>query len=338
MTYGGGENDLGLIFSFDLANNMYTKLKDFTGTEGARPGNGPLIEIQLDNTTPPPCTIPTFLNNQQIVLGASCGGNDGAISIIPTSGTAPFQYSINGGASYVSGPNSGYTFQRLAPGTYQLRLKGANGCESAVVTREVRLVYGVPCQSCTPPTFLNDGTIVLDASCRGNDGNISIISTSGTAPFMYSINGGATYVPGPASGFTFQNLSAGTYQLRLKDAKGCESAVVTKEVKANAFGPCVTVSAVNPGLRSVQGSDAAALLRAYPNPSKGRFQVQLKKFDSAKVKLQILDSRGTVVQTRTVNAQQTTTVDINLSQKAKGLYLVRVVSEKGTQVTKVLIQ
>jgi hypothetical protein len=282
------------------------------------------------------CTPPTFLNNLQIVLDASECGNDGNISIIPLSGTAPFMYSIDGGATYVPGGNAGHTFQELAAGTYQLRLKDANGCESAVVTREVRPnVY--PCNNapCTPPTFLNNSQIVLDASCNGGDGAIYIIPTSGTAPFMYSIDGGATYVSGPNAGYAFQNLSAGTYQLRLKDSKGCESAVVTREVKANAYGPCA-IQAVNPRLRSAAMDNAE--VRAYPNPSRGQFQVQLKRFGAERVQVQILDARGSVVQSRQVNAAETNTVDVNLSGKAKGLYLIRVVGQKGTQTSKVTIQ
>ncbi|HEU4902532.1 MAG TPA: hypothetical protein VFT06_07055, partial [Flavisolibacter sp.] len=128
------------------------------------------------------CTPPTFLNDLTIVLDASECGNDGNISIIPLSGTAPFMYSIDGGATYVPGGNAGHTFQELAAGTYQLRLKDANGCESAVVTREVRAnVYPCNTTPCTPPTFLNNSQIVLDASCSGGDGALYIIPTSGTA-------------------------------------------------------------------------------------------------------------------------------------------------------------
>jgi hypothetical protein len=294
------------------------------------------IRAQIILGPPAPCVAPSFLNNRQIVLDASCQGNDGNITIVPLSGTPPYQYSIDGGATYVAGPVYAYTFQNLAVGTYQLRLKDANGCESEIVTREVKLVYGVPCGGCIAPTFLDNSQIVLDASCNGGDGSISIIPTSGTAPFMYSIDGGATYVSGPNGGYTFQNLSAGTYQLRLKDAGGCESAIVNKDVKANAFGPCATIQALNPRLRS--GAIDGAEIRAYPNPSRGQFQVQLQRFSAERVQVQILDSRGAVLQTRTVNARETNTVDINLSGKAKGLYLIRVVSEKGTQVQKITVQ
>ncbi|WP_121354649.1 T9SS type A sorting domain-containing protein [Flavisolibacter nicotianae] len=320
-------------YSFQgLAAGMYQlRLKDANGCQSEVISR----EVKALYPCPTTCTPPTFLNDLTIVLDASECGNDGLITIIPTSGTAPFMYSIDGGATYVEGPATGYSFQGLAAGMYQLRLKDAKGCESAVVTREVRVLFPCPAK-CTKPTFRNDNTIVLDASCQGNDGNISIIPTSGTAPFMYSIDGGMTYVEGPATGYTFMNLAAGTYQLRLKDSKGCESEVVTREVKPDAFGPC-NVTTVSPRQR-VQNLASLAEVTAYPNPSSGQFQVQLKRFGAQTVQVQILDSRGVVVEQRRVNAEQSTTLPINLSNRAKGLYLIRVASSNGVQSTKVNVQ
>ena len=37
MAYGGGSNDGGVIFSYDLASSTYTKLKDFDFTNGSYP-------------------------------------------------------------------------------------------------------------------------------------------------------------------------------------------------------------------------------------------------------------------------------------------------------------
>lgn len=274
---------------------------------------------------------PSFLNNNQIVLDASCKRSDGSISIIPTSGTAPFMYSIDGGATYVTGPANGFTFQNLAPGTYQLRIKDANGCESAVVTRQLRSVYG-------GPTFLNDGTIVRDASCGMNDGNITIVPTSGTAPFQYSIDDGVTYVAGPASGYTFANLAAGNYWLRLKDANGCESQSVLRFVRPNAYGTCAT----SPGVASRTAASSADKLvtgiAVYPNPSKGQFRMKLGLLAAERVQVTVLDGKGTIVQQRQMGVSEGGIVELNLSGKAKGLYLIKVVSEKGTQVAKVVVQ
>jgi hypothetical protein len=211
-----------------------------TDNEPASPGFQPVPGSCTGNAT---CTPPTFVNNGLIILDATCANNDGNINIIPTSGTPPFVYSINGGTTYVAGPDAGYGFQNLSSGTYQLRLKDAKGCESEIIERQVKLSC-----NCRPPAFVNNGLIILDATCANNDGNVNIIPTSGTAPFMYSINGGVTYVPGPNAGYGFQGLAAGTYKLRLKDATGCESAIIERVVKLLCTDACTPPTFLNNGL------------------------------------------------------------------------------------------
>ncbi|NRB46385.1 MAG: HYR domain-containing protein, partial [Saprospiraceae bacterium] len=57
------------------------------------------------------------------------GANGGAIIIVdPVGGTAPYLYSIDNGDSY----QASASFTNLAAGTYQARIKDANGCESIV--------------------------------------------------------------------------------------------------------------------------------------------------------------------------------------------------------------
>jgi hypothetical protein len=282
------------------------------------------------NTT---CTPPTFLNTLPIVGHATCGQNDGQISIIPQSGVAPYQYSINGGVTYTSGPAVGYTFFNLAPGAYQLKLKDANGCESANIQRSVSSRYGVP-------TFLNTLPIVGNATCNLSDGQISIIPTSGKGPFMYSINGGATYVAGPNVGYTFFNLPAGTYQLRLKTTSGCETDVVTREVKKiNCLLPTPTIAGISKGIAFDKNmNDGKLQIAAYPNPSKGRFTLQVMQAILGKGELSIFDSKGTLVQKANIIIGKGNTVRVNLAGNAPGMYYLKVVSQVGTSTSKTLLQ
>ncbi|WP_162944958.1 T9SS type A sorting domain-containing protein [Flavisolibacter nicotianae] len=310
---------------------------DFGGTEGIENmalvgkimyayGNGILTSYPTS-----PCVPPVLRNDLTIVLDASCTGNDGQVSLLPLSGTPPFLYSLNGGTSYVEGPNSGYSFQNLAAGIYQLRIKDADGCESDIVTREIRKIYG-------GPLFRNDGTIVLDASCGANDGNISIIPTCGAAPFMYSIDGGTNYVEGPATGYTFQNLAPGRYQLRLKDNYGNESAIVTRNVRPNMYGPCAFVSTVRTPAGVGQEVQPASV-QVYPNPGKGLFRLSTRHFVSTVAQMTVLDAQGNVVQQKQVNTHDGNSYGLDLRGKAKGVYLVRFVGSKGEALsTRIIIQ
>ena len=77
---------------------------------------------------------------------------------------------------------------------------------------------------------------------------------------------------------------------------------------------------------------------ATPNPHKGEFKLQLTGFGSSKVPISVLNAKGSRVQTRTVNTSEGDTLDVNIAGKAKGLYVVRVVSEQGVQVQKITVQ
>ncbi|WP_121357148.1 choice-of-anchor tandem repeat GloVer-containing protein [Flavisolibacter nicotianae] len=338
---GGSQNGDFALARYNASGNLDPSfgnggllVDDFGGTESIQNmaivghtlyafGTGILTSYQLNA-----CIPLTFLNDATIVLDASCTGNDGNISLIPVTGNPPFQYSIDGGATYAEGGAKGHTFQNLAPGTYQLRMKDTDGCESEIVTREVRRIFG-------GPTFRNDQTIVLDASCSGGDGKISIIPTCGAVPFHYSIDGGANYVTGPDGGYTFQNLAAGTYHLRLKDGYGRESAIVTRNVRPNMYGPCAG-SAAKSSLRSTAMSDHKILVQAYPNPTTGMTQLRLENTSGA-VHILVVDSKGVEIISKSAVATEDSPIVIDLSKNAKGLYLIRVVGNTGASATKVLL-
>ena len=61
-------------------------------------------------------------------------------------------------------------------------------------------------------------------SCFGlNDGNISISASNGIEPYEYSIDSGYTY----SENSLFENLIAGNYNLKIRDANSCESDIYT---------------------------------------------------------------------------------------------------------------
>jgi parallel beta-helix repeat protein len=322
-TYVSGPNT-GYGFQGLSAGTYKLRLKDSKGCESA------IVERTVKMICASTCTS-TFTNSS---ADATCANNDGTITIQPTSGIAPFVYSINGGSTYVSGPNTGYTFNNLSANTYQLRIKDANGCESQVVAR----VVNINCTAtCTPPTFVNNGLIVLDASCSNNDGSLSIIPTSGTAPFMYSKDGGKTYVSGPDAGYGFGGLSAGTYQLRLKDARGCESAIVSRAVRIVYGAPC-SGSMVGSSVPDQTLISSQEVLSVYPNPTRGRFRLLLMNSSSIQTEFSILSGEGRLVQKRQLKVDRNGFIDFDLSGKPKGLYYIKAVNSNGTKTSRVILE
>jgi hypothetical protein len=150
-------------------------------------------------------------------VNASCG-NNGIITAVATGGVAPLQYNINGGA--YQGSN---IFNALAPGTYIINVKDANGC---IITKQTSVV------ATTALTI--SASVLLQATCASANAVIRIIGGGGAAPLTYSING-STY----QSLNTFINVAPGTYTAYVKDAAGC---IVTQA------GLVVTTSGIGPGI------------------------------------------------------------------------------------------
>jgi hypothetical protein len=79
------------------------------------------------------------------------------------------------------------------------------------------IAYSGICSSGTPITFLADA---IAAECKTN-GQITINADGGVPAYQYSIDGGATY----STSSVFNNLTSGTYYVRVKDSLGSESSV-----------------------------------------------------------------------------------------------------------------
>jgi len=158
----------------------------------------------------------------------SCAtATDGEITVTGAGGTGTLKYSKDNGANYVVSN----VFSGLAAGTYQIRVKDANGCQSASIAVTIT----------APVTITGSGAVTSNyngaqISCVGStDGKITVTASGGTGTLSYSINGGA-YV----ASNVFTGLGAGTHTLSVKDANGCTFAPASVTITAP---PVLNVSA-----------------------------------------------------------------------------------------------
>lgn len=189
------------------AGNYFVFVKDVQGCIGAalvvvNPVAGPNITAV---STPAACTV-----------------NNGTITASGTGGTAPLQYSIDG-TTYAATT----TFTNLAPNTYTVYVKDANGC---IKTTTVTVGNA---------SGLSLALSAVSSSC-GNTGIITATAGGGVAPLQYNLNSGAYQ-----SSNTFSGLSPGTYTIHVKDAHNC---VITKQaVIASLTGLSLSASVVLQG-------------------------------------------------------------------------------------------
>ncbi len=123
----------------------------------------------------------------------------GAITVTAVSGTAPFEFQVNGGAWQSSG-----MFGDLMPGNYTITMQDSAGC-----------VHGSDFELFAPPALLDSLIFVSDVVCDSL-GALSIVAVSGSAPVQFQINNGPWY----STGF-FGDLPSGNYTVTARDAAGC---------------------------------------------------------------------------------------------------------------------
>ncbi len=151
--------------------------------------------------------------NEPLILGSSItshtnvlckGGSTGSVTLAGSGGTPGYVYSIDGGLTY----QAGAAFGSLAAGVYTVMIKDANWCtQSQPVT-------------ITEPASVLSSLIVsqTDVLCFGNStGSVTVAGSGGTAGYVYSIDGGATW----QASSMFGSLTVGPYTIKVRDAAGC---------------------------------------------------------------------------------------------------------------------
>ena len=145
-----------------------------------------------------------------VVTSISCfGQNNGIIQATASGGTSPYTYTLYDAVMTVLKTNSTGLFPDLSGGNYTVDVKDANGCGS--VSSGVLTVV--------EPTLLTFNTFITDLGCHGDgSGEILFVALGGTPPYEYSTDGGLTF----SSNDNPIGLPAGTYNLAVRDNKGCE--------------------------------------------------------------------------------------------------------------------
>ena len=102
----------------------------------------------------------------------------------------------------------------LSPGSYFIRIKYTNGCESIPYKATINAAPNAP----AAPIF----TITQPITCSNPFGSILITNPAD----QYSFDDGKNYSSNPNSG----NLIVGTYMVRVKNSIGCESAPISATI------------------------------------------------------------------------------------------------------------
>jgi hypothetical protein len=152
-------------------------------------------------------------------VGATCGQSNGAFTVDVTGGIAPFTYNI--GFGEVAAP----TFTAMSGGVYEVSVTDNAGCTT---------VLSATVEETSPITFEFLNT--QDATCGTDNASFEVQVNRGTPPYAYNIGNGFV------DNANFQNLSAGTYEVIVRDVNGCET---TESITLVESEEALTARAIN---------------------------------------------------------------------------------------------
>jgi len=182
-------------------------------------GCGPVVSGSLTIVNPDALSGSITAHTDILCFGTSTG----SITATATKGTAPYEYSIDGGAYQASG-----TFNGLAAGNHTVAIRDVNLCNITL-----------PAYALTQPASAVSGSISAqtNVSCfGGNNGAVTVAGAGGVGPYQYSLDGGAFQASG-----TFGTLTAKTYTVTVKDVNSCTKDVtVTITEPASGVGGSIT--------------------------------------------------------------------------------------------------
>ncbi|WP_367389952.1 choice-of-anchor L domain-containing protein [Lewinella sp. LCG006] len=196
LSTGNWQLTTGLIGNFQL--NVIDTLNGCVANDQAN--------IALDQDAPiaeagPSTTIlDCFSGTALIDLSNSSQGNNIIYTIVDAGGTTVVESTLP-------------SFSTSIPGNYSLIVTNTdNDCQS---TDAFSIVMEEPSI---------DALITNNIACNEETGSIIFdVVSSGSPPYLYSIDGGDTFVSEPV----FSNLPTGTYDLVVQDLNGCEAQSVT---------------------------------------------------------------------------------------------------------------
>ncbi|MDQ6470215.1 T9SS type A sorting domain-containing protein [Flavobacterium sp. LHD-80] len=208
-------------------NDYYNNLPAGTYNIEVKSQNAICLNTKLTYVVPEPTALVATYSivNQNVIIVTANGG------------TGPYQYSLNG-VDY----QSSNVFSNAIPGNYTIRVRDSEGCGTTI--------------NATVVPFLNVTAFItkdLDCSGNGNNGIITATATGGQGPYTYSIDNGFNY----QSFNVFNNLSAGTYTIKAKDALNS----VTNPF-AITIAPLINVTGVALVTNATSCSNASILVQA----------------------------------------------------------------------------
>lgn len=224
-------NGIGFEYSFDGTNWTSSLTSPVTTAANLSDGSYTVQVRKLDDTA---CTVSfpiTMTEPTAIVPGLSqiadytCFNTGATLEASASGGNPSYEYQLeNTAGTVIVSYQTNSQFTNVPDGDYLVRVRDTNACEVLLPTTSAVTV--------TPPAAIVFTTTPTACYSGTNDGSILVDVTAGNGNYEFKINGGPWQAPAPvsATSYTFSGLSAGSYDIEVRDQLGCPTAPNTQTV------------------------------------------------------------------------------------------------------------
>jgi hypothetical protein len=162
-------------------------------------------------------TIDSFSLLSITTSGSSCSQNNGSVNITILGGLTPYTYELTdsfGNKQTETTNSTTKTFINLSSGVYSIKITNPSAC-----------VYETNITISNTDKF-NISTLISNTTCGLSNGEVNI-STNTPGIYSYYLNG-LTFLNTTDTQHTFKGLSAGLYNVEVKDSTGCSQKSVVQ--------------------------------------------------------------------------------------------------------------
>lgn len=163
-------------------------------------------------------------------VNPTCAGNDGALTLSLSGGTAPYNLMVdtgNGSFSIISPIAGQFNQTGLPSGTIAVSVTDGSGC-----TASTTATLAAPANCCTFTVSAN----ITSPGCGASNGSINLTSTNGSGNYGYTWAGGQTTS-------SLNNLQAGNYPVTITDNAFAGCRIDTVFTLSNPNSP--TINSIN---------------------------------------------------------------------------------------------
>lgn len=326
--YGGTGTDMGYSVSINGNEDVFvtgeTSSSDFpTKNSGTyyQPGLAGINDAFFSKFSTCTSTLYAAATSTNILCSGQCSGT--ATTDTSSGGIAPPYIYL-----WSAGGQTTPTATGLCAGNYTLTITDGNNCTSSATVTITQ-----------SPAFSASFTLVQD-SVNPLLWYATTTITGGTPPLSYLWDfgdGNTSTLQYPSHTYA----APGHYPicLTVTDANGCTATTCDSTYKVMAPGIIQYLSVVDPLITGITANQLETNISISPNPSNGKFTLQAGSLFT-KYDLEIYNIMGEKVYSSHTPPLSITNrkFEIDLSKQSKGIYLLKIIFDKGVVKKKIIIQ